>query len=175
MHTSLRDVWLLETSVRIAQEKEEVGNQLRFECPTLWKAIVPGSVGSLCQTWMDRRCLPAYRPYGVLWGLRTVKQCNPTVRHDGKYLENRLLYVFTLLPIHLFKYKVRLNSDLADPRFVISGDLWYYPLHGQGITHFTAPTPFTSMAPCQPVLCYKTPMADTWHCLTLNSVPVIPS
>lgn len=52
-----------------------------------------------------------------------MKQCNPTVRHDGKYLENRLLYVFTLLPIHLFKYKVRLNSDLADPRFVISGDL----------------------------------------------------
>lgn len=52
-----------------------------------------------------------------------MKQCDPTVRHYDKYLEMRLLYAFTLLPIHFFKCKERLNSDLADPRYVISGDL----------------------------------------------------
>lgn len=87
-----------------------------------WKAVVPGSVGSLCQTWMDRRHLPAYRPHGVLRGLQTVRQHIPTVGRSGKYLEKQLLYVFVLL-IHSFKCQVRLNSDLTDPRFVISAGL----------------------------------------------------
>lgn len=176
MHTSLRDVRLLVASVHTAQEKEEVGNQLRFECPTLWKAVVPGSVGSPCQTWMDRRRLPAYRPGGVLYdsfweGSSVILQWD-TMTSIWKS--------DCFMPLHFFRF-ISLNVKKDSTLILLIPDMWfleifdYYPLRGQGITHFTAPTPFMSTAPCQAVLCYKTPMADTLHYLTLNSVPVIPS